>query len=99
MYLCSRFSEVPKVGTLPERLGIGLQNRGRRFESARYLTTRRTAQTVLLFCLAPQPPEGGVAVQMRETQPEAGSRKRRVSTGGEDIFETRQCTRLYKRVK
>ena len=24
-------------GTLPERLGIGLQNRGRRFESARYL--------------------------------------------------------------
>ncbi len=33
MYLCG-----PK-GTLPERLGIGLQNRGRRFESARYLTS------------------------------------------------------------
>ena len=27
-----------KFGTLPERLGIGLQNRGRRFESARYLS-------------------------------------------------------------
>ena len=26
-----------RFGTLPERLGIGLQNRGRRFESARYL--------------------------------------------------------------
>ena len=33
-YLCSRFENY---GTLPERLGIGLQNRGRRFESARYL--------------------------------------------------------------
>ena len=33
-YLCSRFENF---GTLPERLGIGLQNRGRRFESARYL--------------------------------------------------------------
>ena len=32
-----------KFGTLPERLGIGLQNRGRRFESARYLR-RRAAQ-------------------------------------------------------
>ena len=30
----------PQKGTLPERLGIGLQNRGRRFESARYLTCR-----------------------------------------------------------
>ena len=28
---------APANGTLPERLGIGLQNRGRRFESARYL--------------------------------------------------------------
>ena len=28
----------PQKGTLPEWLGIGLQNRGRRFESARYLT-------------------------------------------------------------
>ena len=28
-------------GTLPERLGIGLQNRGRRFESARYLHQAR----------------------------------------------------------
>ena len=27
----------PQKGTLPEWLGIGLQNRGRRFESARYL--------------------------------------------------------------
>ena len=37
-YLCTafRFYEC-KFGTLPERLGIGLQNRGRRFESARYL--------------------------------------------------------------
>ena len=33
LYLCTRF----RNGTLPERLGIGLQNRGRRFESARYL--------------------------------------------------------------
>ena len=33
-YLCGRFRNY---GTLPERLGIGLQNRGRRFESARYL--------------------------------------------------------------
>ena len=29
----------PQKGTLPEWLGIGLQNRGRRFESARYLTS------------------------------------------------------------
>ena len=27
-----------RFGTVPERLGIGLQNRGRRFESARYLS-------------------------------------------------------------
>ena len=33
-YLCSRKFEK---GTLPEWLGTGLQNRGQRFESARYL--------------------------------------------------------------
>ena len=37
-------------GTLPERLGIGLQNRGRRFESARYLK-ERAAQESGSFCL------------------------------------------------
>ena len=45
-------------GTLPERLGIGLQNRGRRFESARYLNQDglfraffliRKAKSVLFF--------------------------------------------------
>ena len=32
-------------GTLPERLGIGLQNRGRRFESARYLRKRAAQES------------------------------------------------------
>ena len=47
-YLCSR-----KKGTLPEWLGIGLQNRGRRFESARYLKKRKPAvrqRAFALFC-------------------------------------------------
>ena len=38
-----------KNGTLPERLGIGLQNRGRRFESARYLQRSRLKKRLLWF--------------------------------------------------
>ena len=40
---------IRKFGTLPERLGIGLQNRGRRFESARYL--KEAAGKSGFFCL------------------------------------------------
>ena len=38
-----------KQGTLPERLGTGLQNRGRRFESARYLTSPLSFGGLFLF--------------------------------------------------
>ena len=40
-----------KNGTLPERLGIGLQNRGRRFESARYLQRSRLKKRLFWFYL------------------------------------------------
>lgn len=40
-YFCKRFREIivkkSKIGTLSERLGIGLQNRLEQFDSARYL--------------------------------------------------------------
>ena len=38
-------------GTLAEWLGNGLQNRVRRFESARYLTIRDAYMRLLFFCL------------------------------------------------
>ena len=34
------FATAKAIGTLTERLGIGLQNRVRRFESARYLQNK-----------------------------------------------------------
>ena len=37
------------VGTLTERLGIGLQNRVRRFESARYLQSKNPVQRAGFF--------------------------------------------------
>ena len=43
-------------GTLPERLGIGLQNRGRRFESARYLLEKSRSVEWLFFEPTPSPP-------------------------------------------
>ena len=52
-YLCSRFlKRTHIIGTLPERLGIGLQNRGRRFESARYLK-KEPLKRVALSCWTP----------------------------------------------
>ncbi len=49
-YLCSRFlKRTHIIGTLPERLGIGLQNRGRRFESARYLQERAAQESGSFF--------------------------------------------------
>ena len=49
-YLCSRFlKRTHIIGTLPERLGIGLQNRGRRFESARYLQKRAAQESGSFF--------------------------------------------------
>ena len=36
---------------MPERLGIGLQNRGRRFESARYLKESRQLAALTIFIL------------------------------------------------
>ena len=46
-----------KFGTLPERLGIGLQNRGRRFESARYLQEEAANKAAFLFNNYPDFPE------------------------------------------
>ena len=43
------FATANANGTLTERLGIGLQNRVRRFESARYLQTKPAFGSV--FCL------------------------------------------------
>ena len=44
------FATANANGTLTERLGIGLQNRVRRFESARYLQARnRSVRPVFLF--------------------------------------------------
>ena len=42
------FEKNACFGTLPERLGIGLQNRGRRFESARYLQRSRLKERLFL---------------------------------------------------
>ena len=53
LYLCTRF----RNGTLPERLGIGLQNRGRRFESARYLRERAAQESGSFFTLPSTPPQ------------------------------------------
>ncbi len=41
--------EMPTYGTLPEWLGTGLQNRGQRFESARYLQNRAVKRRLLLI--------------------------------------------------
>ena len=38
------FATANANGTLTERLGIGLQNRVRRFESARYLQSKNPVQ-------------------------------------------------------
>ena len=43
------FATANANGTLTERLGIGLQNRVRRFESARYLQTRNRPLVGFLF--------------------------------------------------
>ena len=55
LYLCTRF----RNGTLPERLGIGLQNRGRRFESARYLRERAAQESGSFFYFALNPSSKG----------------------------------------
>ena len=49
MIINCKLSTDNYFGTLPERLGIGLQNRGRRFESARYL--KEAAGKSGFFCL------------------------------------------------
>lgn len=48
-YLCTRIWKKCKQGTLPEWLGTGLQNRGQRFESARYLQKELSHKTALFY--------------------------------------------------
>ena len=43
------FATANANGTLTERLGIGLQNRVRRFESARYLQVKSLTRWARLF--------------------------------------------------
>ena len=45
------FATAKAIGTLTERLGIGLQNRVRRFESARYLQVKSLTQMGQTFYL------------------------------------------------
>ena len=49
LILQPHLGKTNEVGTLPEWLGTGLQNRGQRFESARYLRERAVKMTTLSY--------------------------------------------------